>query len=340
MLIFLSIVIDSDNENLTDGQQTPDGTSAEPHPKIPLHTRFWLSLKMGVVGKLLPVWAIGLVLSLFVVYMLEALLPAASPCDTDRLTTTYFVITAFVSLACMYIDSTLGMGYGTTLTPILLLMGYDPLKVVPALLVCQWLAGIAAGISHQSAGNIDLRGESLHFRVALVLAACGIVGALIAVRVFVSIDKSLLTTIIGTLVLIVGLIIFITRGRRYRFSWRKIIALGLIASFCKGLSAGGYGPIVTGGQILSGVGGKQAIGITALSEGLTCLVAVMAFLATGEVHDLQVAYPLVIGALCSVPLSAYTVRQLTMKRLTTLIATITIVLGLATIGKVVWPIIF
>ncbi len=332
---------DSDQEKFTSDPDVHDGPVLDPPPKIPLHTRFWLSLKMGVVGKLLPVWAIGLALSLFVVYMLETLLPASySPCGEESISTTYFIITALVSLICMYVDSTLGMGYGTTLTPILLLMGYDPLKVVPALLVCQWVAGIAAGISHQSAGNIDLSSGSPHLRVALVLAACGIVGALIAVKVFVSIDASMLTTIIGVLVLIVGIVIFATRGRRFRFSWRKIIVLGLIASFCKGLSAGGYGPIVTGGQILSGIGGKQAIGITALSEGLTCLVAVMAFLATGVVKDLEVAYPLVIGAMCSVPLSAYTVRQLTMKRLTTLIAVITILLGLATVGKAVWPLIF
>jgi len=233
----------------------------------------------------------------------------------------------------MYIDSTLGMGYGTTLTPILLIMGYDPLKVVPALLICQWLAGISAGISHSSAGNIDLSSRSMHLRVAMVLAACGVVGALAAVRVFISMDQKLLTPIIGGLVLVVGFVIFVTRGRRFHFSWRKIIALGLVASFNKGLSAGGYGPIVTGGQILSGVGGKQAIGITALSEGLTCVVAVMAFLASGEVHDLAVAYPLLLGALCSVPLSAYTVRKMTIKRLTTLIATITMILGAATVLK-------
>jgi len=326
----------TDNSENLEPDRTNEPADAEvPGPGIPLHTRFWLSLKMGVVGKLLPVWAIGLALSLFVVFMLESLLPAGGSDVGSGLSNTLFISTAVVSLVCMYIDSTLGMGYGTTLTPLLLIMGYDPLKVVPALLVCQWLAGVFAGISHQSAGNIDLSARSIHLKVVLVLAACGIVGALVAVRVFISINHDYLTLIIGIIVLIVGIVIFLTRGRRFRFSWSKIIVLGLIASFNKGLSAGGYGPIVTGGQILSGVGGKQAIGITALAEGLTCLVAVMAFLASGEVHELAVAYPLVIGALCSVPLSAYTVRKITIKRLTTFIALITLVLGIATVLKAV-----
>ena len=57
--------------------------------------------------------------------------------------------------------------------------------------------------------------------------------------------------------------------------------------------------------------------------------------ASGEVHDFSMAYPLLIGALGSVPLSAYTVRQLPVHKLTVLIATITIVLGAVTIIKAI-----
>ena len=39
-----------------------------------------------------------------------------------------------LALFCEYIDSTLGMGYGTTLTPILMLMGEKKLKVVIAVM--------------------------------------------------------------------------------------------------------------------------------------------------------------------------------------------------------------
>lgn len=322
---------------MTEAETEIGGGAAAEEPVavgVPIHVRFWLSMRKGVLRRLIPVWAVSLALSLFAVYMLDTLLPAGGE-PILELWSPLFFSTAVVSLVCMYVDSTLGMGYGTTLTPILLLIGYDPLAVVPALLVSQWLAGISAGVSHQTAGNIDLSAKSIHLKVAMVLAACGMVGALAAVRVAVSIDPDHLTLAIGALVLIIGIVILVTRGRRFRFSWRKIIALGLVASFNKGLSAGGYGPLVTGGQILSGVGGRQAIGITALSEGLTCLVGTMAFLASGQVHDLSVAFPLVLGAVCSVPLSAYTVRRLALRRLTLLIASITIVLGGVTLIKAV-----
>jgi len=333
-------------EKKTDRDSNPESerSSGETQPldalvqdrSLPLYTRFRMSLKMGIVAKLLPIWAISLAISLFVVFMLQSLLPGNSE-PIVRIGSFLFYATAAVSLILMYVDATLGMGYGTTLTPILLIMGYEPLAVIPALLVSQWLAGIAAGVSHQSAGNIDLTAKSIHLKVSMVLASCGIVGALAAVRIALSIDKDLLTLIIGGIVFLVGILIFATRGRRFRFSWRKIIALGFVASFTKGLSAGGYGPIVTGGQILSGVGGKQAIGVTALSEGLTCLVATMAFLASGKVTDLSVAYPLVLGALCSVPLSAYTVRQIAVRKLTVMIAAITIVLGAAPVLTAILP---
>ena len=68
---------------------------------------------------------------------------------------------AAVSFAAEYVDSSLGMGYGTTLTPVLLLFGFAPLEVVPALLVSQLLAGILSGFVHHSMGNVDLKPKSL-----------------------------------------------------------------------------------------------------------------------------------------------------------------------------------
>jgi len=46
------------------------------------------------------------------------------------------VIGAFI---CEYVDSTLGMGYGTTLTPVLLLVGFAPMQIVPAILLSEFM---------------------------------------------------------------------------------------------------------------------------------------------------------------------------------------------------------
>ena len=42
-----------------------------------------------------------------------------------------------IAFLCEYMDSTLGMGYGTTLTPVFLLMGFGPYEIVPAILVSE-----------------------------------------------------------------------------------------------------------------------------------------------------------------------------------------------------------
>jgi uncharacterized membrane protein YfcA len=298
-------------------------------PPPPLHIRFWLSLKMGVVGKLLPVWFVSLILTMVTIWAIEALLPPpiTTPCGWGPWR---FLIIAAISFVSMYLNTALGMGYGVTIIPILLLLGFRSVKIIPAVLAVQFLAEIAAGISHQSAGNINLSQQSPHLKVAMVLAGTGIIGGLIAVRAFISVNsygEAWGILAIGTIVLLVGVVILTTMGRRFRFSWKKIIVLGLVASFIKGFSGGGYGPIVTGGQVLCGVGGKAAIGVKSIAEGLVCLVVVMGYLIGGQVHDLKIAYPLALGAICSTPFSAYTVRQLGTKKVTIVIAIVTIILG-------------
>jgi uncharacterized protein len=42
------------------------------------------------------------------------------------------IIVAFLALAFEYMDATMGMGFGTTLTPALLIIGFFPLQIVPA----------------------------------------------------------------------------------------------------------------------------------------------------------------------------------------------------------------
>jgi len=265
------------------------------------------------------------------------------------------VICAFL---CEYLDSTLGMGYGTTLTPVFLLMGFSPMQIVPAILLSELVSGLLAGFFHHREGNVDLKPKSadifkikkmlsplgyietfrktvpLHLKIALLLAVCSIVGTVAAVFVAINIPKFWLKLYIGFLVLSMGIIILICFNRNFKFSWKRISFLGLIASFNKGMSGGGYGPVVTGGQILSGVEGKSAVGITSLAEGLTCFVGVIAYiLISKNPIDWKLAPFIITGAVLSVPLSAKSVKLMNEKKLKLAIALLTIALGILTIVK-------
>lgn len=265
---------------------------------------------------------------------------------------------ALIAFLAEYVDSTLGMGYGTTLSPILLILGFKPLQVVPAVLLSELVTGLLAGFAHHAMGNVNFKPETtnprliskklkelgyiesfrqgipLHLKVAALIASCSIVGSTLAVFLAVNLSTLYLTLYIGILVLIIGLSILITVNKDYGFSWRRITGLALIASFNKGISGGGYGPVVTGGQLLSGVDGRNAIGITSLAEGLTCIVGVIAYVLTKGLIDWVLAPYIVIGAVLSVPLSAYTVRRFSVKKLKILIGIVTIALGVTTLVKV------
>ncbi len=240
-----------------------------------------------------------------------------------------------IAFGCELVDSTLGMGYGTTLTPVLLLFGFTPLQVVPAVLLSELVTGISAAFAHHRARNVDLRPGTRAFKVAMVLAACSVVGTVIAVLIATNIPRIVLKTWIGLLVLAVGILILVQLVRRalVRFSWAKVLAVGTLASFNKGMSGGGYGPLVCGGQLLSGIESKNAIAITSLAEGLTCVVGVTAYLLTKEIFPWRLALPLAVGALCSVPLSAFAVKKIKAKPLTIAIGVLTTFLGIFTLLK-------
>jgi len=273
------------------------------------------------------------------------------------------IIIGIILLAffCEYIDSTLGMGYGTTLTPVLLLFGFEPLTIIPAVLLSELLSGLLASFCHHKEGNVDLKPKSAdifkiskmlsplgyvetfkkdvpkHLKIAILLSACSVVGTIAAVFVAVNIPKFYLKLYIGILVLTMGLIMVICLKKEFKFSWFKVSILGIIASFNKGMSGGGYGPIVTGGQILSGVRPKSAVGITSLAEGITCLVGIITyFLVKGSHIDWKLAPWIIIGAIFSVPLSAKSVKLISTDKLKMAIAVLTISLGSFTILKTLY----
>lgn len=241
------------------------------------------------------------------------------------------IILAFL---CEYVDSSLGMGYGTTLTPLLLIMGYKPLQVVPAILLSELFSGFSAAFFHHKFKNTNFKIGGTDFKIAIVMAGCSILGVIAAVFIALKLSMFFIKLYIGLLVLSMGVLILATLNRKFKFSWRKITSLGLLAAFNKGISGGGYGPIVTSGQILSGVKSKNAIGITSLAEGVTCFAGVGTYLIyTNHTIEWSLAPSLVLGAFLSVPVAAYTVKRFKAERLRVVVGVATLILGLVTLGK-------
>lgn len=154
---------------------------------------------------------------------------------------------AAVSFGCEYLNASLGMGYGTTLAPLLILMGHPPTLIVPTILLSGFLTGITAGVFHHGFGNISLRSGSRDRGIVIVLASTGILGTILAVFTAVNIPEYALKGYIGAMVFMMGIVVFLFRNRTLRFSWPRIVGVGVVSAFNKGISGGGYGPIVVSG---------------------------------------------------------------------------------------------
>lgn len=268
-----------------------------------------------------------------------------------EITIALFVSVAAIALLCEFMDASIGMGYGTTLTPILLIVGFAPLEVVPAVLLGQLVGGLVGGFAHYRLGNINLdfrrddkliKGRlrvlgylprSIDAKVIFILAVCGIIGALVGVFSAVNIPKIVLTTYIGAMVLVIGIVILLRKSRQGTISWKSLIGVGLLSSFNKGISGGGYGPLVTGGQIISGGEARSSVGNTTVAEAVVCIVGFLGYvLIKGDIFW-TLAAATSIGSIVAAPFAAMTVNKVKSHQLKFIIGVVTIMLGVYTLLK-------
>lgn len=246
------------------------------------------------------------------------------------------VLILLVAFFAAYIDSTLGMGYGTSLIAILLIMGFSPLHAVPAILLSNVIAGLFAALMHHHVGNVNFNWGSRSLTVAIMLATCGLFGVIIATYLALTLPPESVSIYIGIVVALMGVLIVFGHKIRSSFSWLKIGVLGIVAAFNKGISGGGYGPLVVSGQILAGIDSKKAVGITALAEGITSIAAVSLYFVVNGIVGWELAPWLIVGSVCAVPFSAHTVKRIDAEKLAVYIGGATLLLGLFTIYSVVF----
>lgn len=266
-----------------------------------------------------------------------------------------FLVLFIFAFFCEFIDSSLGMGYGTILTPTLIIFGFEPLVIVPAILLSQAFGGFIASIFHHQFRNVSFKRTSKDFKAFLYISSFGIIATIFAALISINLPKIVLQSYIGLLVFTMGLIVL--RNYAFNFSWNKMIGIGILSAFNKGLSGGGFGPVVTGGQILSGQNHKNAIGVTTLAEAPICLVGFLTFIIgrsvleiNGNLLDMpfseyikylfspnifswQLILALLLGSVFVTPFGAFTTRIINQKIIHYLLGGLITVLGIWTLYK-------
>lgn len=324
-------------------------------------------------------------------------------------------------------DASFGIGFGTTFTPILLIIGFTVYTIVPSILTAELIAGIVAMIFHALLKNVRL-GQKRVFRrrrrrrkskayslpngeivkassdskpdeseseedieeefiieddneieigefdeikevklkngsfvekirnlttdskIILVLAGVGILTSIVAVIISVVYVENIYFNLgvkiyIGIMVFSMGVLTLALRNNKIKFSMKRIIALGAISGFNKGLSGGGYRPVTVAGQMLTGREGKRALASSIFSKTAVSFVGVLAFIithlfvnrSTGESISwdfFELAPYLIIGKTLGAPLGALIVKKIDSKWLKVLVGCGTIVLGILSLVRI------
>ena len=228
--------------------------------------------------------------------------PAAGEAERDLMTILPFVV--LLSFACEYVDSSIGMGYGTTLTPMLLLLGLNPAAVVPAVLVQELISGSANVISHQRLGNVDLRPSGRALRMGALLGVCGLLGGALAARVALNLPADTVKLVTGIIVASMGVAVIGAGRLRLRFSWPRAGAP------------------------------REAAASTAFAEATTCAGALAGYLTAGTPIPWALAGSLIVGGVVASVMGAATVRVMPERGLKWAIAGGCVVLGGLTLLKV------
>jgi len=244
------------------------------------------------------------------------------------------IFVGMVAAILQYLDASAGMSFGE-ITALLIVLGFAPLEVVPAVVLASAVLSSIAGFMHYRAGNVTFKKDhSLYVLAAL----CGFGIAAIVLGAFVAthIPEVWLTGYIGVIVIILGALILSKWKTKLKFSWPRLLGVGVLASFNKGMTGGGYGPVLASGQILAGVKSKQAVSITAISEGVVSTVGFLSFIfAFNAPFNGPLIAALILGGLTGTPLAIFSVKTIDPKHLRLAVGIVSMLLGLFIVGRFV-----
>ncbi|MFX1555044.1 MAG: TSUP family transporter [Promethearchaeota archaeon] len=198
------------------------------------------------------------------------------------------LILSIILLAFLFesMDSMAGMGFGTALSPLLFLLGYSPLQIVPTILISEAITGIIDTFFDHEFKNVHYSFRPLNdaTKIGLIMAFFGCLAIFISIFLgyfALKIHDIVIKTYVAILVIFMGISGFLrVKLRKMEYSKthpKLLIGFSVIAGFNKGIGGGGYGPVITMGQIFSGVYEKSATAIVSFAESIVSFVGILTF---------------------------------------------------------------
>jgi len=184
-----------------------------------------------------------------------------------------------------FMDATAGMGFGTALTPLLLIIGFNPKQIVPVVMIQQGIAGIIGAFLHKEFENVEWKFKPMSETVRLwmyiaVTGAASVAFSVTAVYGVFKTAKVWIQLYVALLLVMMGVISLLQARLKERpYRPKMMIGFAALAGFNKGIGGGGYGPVVTIGGLMSGVPVKSMLAVTAISEGTVSTFSILIWLA-------------------------------------------------------------
>jgi uncharacterized membrane protein YfcA len=227
----------------------------------------------------------------------------------------------------------MGMGYGFTITPIMLILGFTPLEAVPSVLFSSFIGGVFSSFFNQKFKNVDFNLNSRAIKISSFIAVLGIFGSIIGVNISFNLPSRLVGLYIGGLVIVSGVLVIASRDLISDFSWFKMSVVSLIGAINKGLTGSGFGPMITTGSMLSGIDEKTSVSIQSLSEAFVSLVGFLTYLILEKPIDYIVIVTMSFGVILASPISARIIHLLEGGKMRLMIGLLALIIGISTLIK-------
>ncbi len=224
----------------------------------------------------------------------------------------------WIAMFFEFMDATAGMGFGTAITPLLLLIGFDPKQIVPVVMIQQGVAGLIGTFLHAEYQNVEWKFKPMSETIKLwfyiaIPGMAAVAFSVTSVYAIFKVAKVWINLYVCALLLGMGLISLYQGMSRHERPYRpkRMIFFATLAGFNKGVGGGGYGPVVTIGGLLSGVPAKSMMAVTAISEGTVSTFSILVWLAMlsgGVVIDYLLLPSMMIATILSAVVAPWATR--------------------------------
>jgi uncharacterized protein len=244
----------------------------------------------------------------------------------------YLIIFIFACIATL-IDGGIGMGYGVSLTSLLLSIGIGTAVASAAVHISEVVTALVSGVSHFMLGNFD---QKIFTFLAIPGVFGGALGAYGAVHLE---DAVFIRPTIAFVLLALGVLIIIKFVRKKelldaeydRPRVRHLMPLGFFAAFIDAIGGGGWGPITTPTLVLRNANPQHVIGSVNLAEFFIAFSIATTFLLSLPHIELAIVLPMIAAGIIAAPLGALITKRLPVRTIGIVVGIIIILLSLRTI---------